>query len=147
MKRHRAKKWVLQNLGFTLIEFLIAMTVLFLGLGMGIAALNYLNQSNETSYQEVVALQDAHRVIEQMRQQSNVGTFPGNVTTTFPDAQNVNGFNNLNSEQVSVNYVNTGTDPLDVTVTVTWVNKSTTVGETVNNRTMTTQLTTLITQR
>jgi hypothetical protein len=89
--------------------------------------------------ERILALQDAHRVIELMRSASSVGNFPGNVTNAYPDAAPVSGFDTLTNEQITVDYADTEEDPLDVTVDVTWSELGT--------RDATAQLRTLITQR
>lgn len=129
--------------GFTLLEFLIASVILFVALGLAIGAGSSLYNANELAYQVVTATEDAHRAIEQMRQQSTVGSFPANVVNQFPAGQPIPGFVSLNGETVIPTYVNTTADPLNVTVTVTW-NSVTQNG---NSRVVTRQLTTLITQR
>lgn len=135
------------NRGFTLIELLIAALVLFVALGMVIGATSNMSQSNELAYQEVIALQDAHRVIEQMRAQAANGTFPANVTGAFPQNQALVGFNSLAGEQVVVSYANTTANPLNITVTVTWNAVTKAFGGTTSTRTMTRQLSTLLTKR
>lgn len=77
-------KKYLSNKGFTLLEFLIAAGVLFLALGLAIQAGIYIRNSNELSNEIVTAMEDAHRAIERMRQQSTLGNFPGNVVSLFP---------------------------------------------------------------
>ncbi len=139
----KQKSHILNSKGFSLLEFFISAIVLFVALSLSISAVNYISQTNEMSYEEIVALQDAHRAIEQVRQQSAIGLFPENVINTFPDNQAIAGFNNLPGEQVTINYVSTTENPLNLTISVTW-NSTTKNG---NNRTMTTQLTTLVTQR
>ena len=68
----------------------------------------------------MVATQDAHRVLELMRNTSATGNFPGNVTNAYPPGGNIAGFNSLDGEQVAVTYADPTTDPLDITVTTSW---------------------------
>lgn len=133
--------------GFTLIEFMISAVILFVALGLAIGATTNLQQANEYAYQVVIATQDAQRVIEDMRRVSKTGNFPGNVTAQFPQNQAVAGYNNLDGERVVVSYVNTGINPLSVTVTVTWNSVTQTSGGGTATRVMTRQLSTLMTQR
>ncbi|MBI4971570.1 MAG: type II secretion system protein [Candidatus Omnitrophica bacterium] len=135
------------NKGFTLLEFLIAAVILFVALGLAIAAATNMYNSNELAYQVVTATEDAHRAIEQMRDQSTTGTFPSNVVTQFPAGQPIAGFNTLPGEQVIPTYVNTTSDPLSVTITVTWNSVVKTVGVGVGTRVMSRQLSTLLTKR
>ena len=129
--------------GFTLLELLIAAVILFVALGLAIGASSNLFQSNELSYQVVIATEDAHRVLEQMRKEAANGSFPSNVVTKFPQNQAVAGFTSLNGEQVTVAYVSTTSNPLNVTVTVTWNAVTKTTGTRVVSR----QLNTLMTKR
>ncbi len=125
--------------GFTLIELLVALVVIVVGL-LGILLANiFVQSSSEAAYQRMVAMQDAHRVIELMRNASSTGNFPINVTAAFPSGGAVAGFNNLTNEQVAVAYANAASDPLDITVTTTWREHG--------RRNSTAQLRTLMTQR
>jgi hypothetical protein len=56
-----------------------------------------------------------------MRNVAATGVFPGNVVAAFPNNAAVVGFGNLINETLVVNYAAVGADPLDVTVTVTWL--------------------------
>ena len=125
--------------GFTLIEVMISMVVVVLVL-LGFMGANLsIQQVSEAANQRAIALQDANQVIEQMRNLALNGTFPGNVTAVYPNGGAVAGFTSLTNEQVTVSYVNATTDPLNVTVTVSWQENGV--------RTVNTALRTLITQR
>lgn len=107
--------------GFTLIELMIALLVATLVI-VGYIGTNIVIQRHaEEIHERTIATQDANRTIEQMRNMSRNGTFPANVVNSFPDDTAVTGFNNLTDEEVTVSYVSTTADPLDVTVTVTWL--------------------------
>lgn len=107
--------------GFTLIELMIALLVLTLAI-VGYVGANVIAQRNSGEMHErTVAIQDANRVIEQMRDTSRTGTFPGNVVSLYPQAGVVAGINNLTNEQITVTYANTTANPLDATITVTWL--------------------------
>ena len=125
--------------GFTLVELMIALFITALTIAGYIASNIVLQTTSEEAHQRTVAVQDANRVIERMRNAAQSGTFPGNVTSAFPQNGTVTGFNNLDSEQVTVTYVNTTANPLDVTVSVTW--------RSYNRRALSTVLRALITQR
>ena len=125
--------------GFTLLELMIAMFVLTVGL-LGILLSNTASKNTSIRMNErILALQDAHRVIELMRSTSSVGNFPGNVTNAYPNGAPVLGFNTLTDEAITVDYTDIEEDPLDVTVNVTWSE--------LGARDAATQLRTLITQR
>ncbi len=122
--------------GFTLIELIISLSIIVPVL-LGVIGLNvYVFRMNETSRRAVVAVQDAHTVIERIRNASE--TSLAQVTTTYPSGQAVGGFSNLPSEQVTVAYPNASADPLAITVTVSWQDRQ---------GTMTRSLTTQVTQR
>jgi len=104
--------------GFTMLELVIASAVLL------IAVLGLLSvyQSpfvlNELTRDTTTAVQDASKVIEQMR----VTAFASVQTTNWDTWAQNNGAKNLPSETLSIAY--TGTDPLEFTVTVQWTRRS-----------------------
>ncbi len=122
--------------GFTLVELLLALMVTVPALLTLMGLIAYNTRVAETSRGIMAAMQDAHTVIERMRDVSEQGL--DQVTTTYPDGEAVAGFASLPNEQIIVDYTDTGVDPLAVTVTVTWRDR---------NRLMTRALTTQITQR
>lgn len=125
--------------GFTLVELLISILLIAVGLLGMVLANTYIQKTSETAYERMVATQDAHRVIEMIRNVSQTGNFPSNVTGAFPSGAAVPGFSNLSGEAVVVTYANPAADPLDLTVTTTWREQGL--------RTTSTQLRTLMTQR
>ncbi len=125
--------------GFTFVELMIALFIVALVITGYIGANVVIQRNSEEAFERTAATQDAHRVIERMRNTAQTGTFPGNVTAAFPQGDAVAGFANLTGEQVTVAYVSTTADPLDATVTVAWTSGT--------QRAMTTALRTLITQR
>ncbi len=126
-----------QKRGLTLVEIMVVLLLLggiiagFLSVnGAGLALLEQLSNS-------VVAVNDARSVLESMR---NIDPFDiANLTSIYPDGGTVAGFSNLNQETIRVDYLNVAADPIQVTITVTWLGKG--------NRTFTEQLTTLLTAR
>lgn len=106
--------------GFTLIELMIAMAVIVLALVGYIGANSAIQRSGEAAFERSVAIQDANRVLEQMRSAAALGEFPQSVLDAFPNGGTVAGFTSLSGQQVRVNYIDTAADPLDATVTVTW---------------------------
>lgn len=118
--------------GFTLVELMIALVVITLVIGGYIGA-NIMAQRNaEEMHERTIALQDANRAIEQMRDASRVDPYLDNVTATFPDGGTLpkvasgsltdgEVFNSLPDEEVTVSYASTTANPLDATVTVTWL--------------------------
>jgi len=126
--------------GFTLIELLVSVIILGIAFLSMIFANTYIQRRNEASYEQMIAIQDAHHVIERIRDASVTGAFPGNVTAAFPEGVAVPGFNNLSNEQITVNYNGApAADPLNITITTQW--------NELGNRARTIQLRTLMTQR
>lgn len=107
--------------GFTLIEVMITMVVMAAALLAILTANAMVSQTSEGAYQRLVAIQDANQVIERMRNTAATGTFPGNVTAVYPNGGTVAGFTSLTNETVTVAYASTVTNPLDVTVTVSYL--------------------------
>jgi prepilin-type N-terminal cleavage/methylation domain-containing protein len=125
--------------GFTLIEVMIATAVMVVALFGVLAASTMMSQRAQESFERSVAIQDAHRVVEQMRNTAQTGTFPANVVAAYPNNTDVAGFANLTNQTVRVTYVSTTANPLDTTVTVTWTLRGV--------RTTTETIRTMITQR
>jgi type II secretory pathway pseudopilin PulG len=88
---------------------------------VGFVGANIMAQrNNEEMHERTLAIQDANRAIEQMRNASRDTAFPANVVTAYPNNSTLTGFDNLTDEMITVSYANTTANPLDVTVTVTW---------------------------
>jgi len=136
--RTKKKPLKSQN-GFTLIEIMITMAVMATALLAALTANAMISQTSEGVYQRLVAVQDANQVIERMRNTAATGTFPGNVTAVYPNGGNVAGFTSLTNETVTVTYVSAITNPLDVTVTVNYLENG--------RRAANTALRSLVTQR
>jgi prepilin-type N-terminal cleavage/methylation domain-containing protein len=138
--------------GFTLIELMIALLVLALVI-VGYAGANITAQRNsEEMHERTIAIQDASRLIEQMRSDSrNAASFPDDlVTPDYPENTPITRhneatdqedpvFNNLPNELTTVAYDDPGGNPLDATVTITWTSYT--------GRTHTEAVRTYITQR
>lgn len=125
--------------GFTLIEVVITVGVVGFALVSYLGANYAIEKASEGAYQKSVAVQDAQQVIEHMRSLAQTGTFPGNVTATYPNNATLLTYTNLNGESINISYANATADPLDVTVTVTYNQNST--------RAISNSIRTLITQR
>lgn len=109
--------------GFTLIELLITVFIGIVILSVYLTSNITLQQTTEEAFERVVAAQDAQQVIERIRNAAKTGAFPANVTgsATYANSATFPEFDNLNQEQVQVRYANPAADPLDATVSVTWV--------------------------
>ena len=124
---------------FTLIELMITLGVM-VGVLLSILTANAaMAQTSEGIYERLFAIQDANQVIERMRQTAVTGIFPGNVTAVYPNGGTVGGFTSVTNETVTVAYVSTASNPLDVTVTVNYLENG--------RRATSTALRSLITQR
>jgi prepilin-type N-terminal cleavage/methylation domain-containing protein len=107
--------------GFTFVELMIALVVVTLVIGGYIGANVKAQQSAEAMHERTLAIQDANRVIELMRNVSRTGTFPGNVVSAYPDGSTSAGVAGLTNEVITVSYNgDSSANPLDVTITVTW---------------------------
>ena len=122
--------------GFSLIEVMIAFAI-FIPVFLAVILVNiHTIRSTSSSQMVVTALQDAHTVIERIRNVSDQGV--PQVVVSFPNGAAIPGFQNLVGEQVVVTYPNANSDPLDITVTVTWQDRA---------RAMTRSLRTQVTDR
>ncbi len=129
----------IQSRGFTIVEVIIALFVAALVISGYVGANLIIQKNSQEAFERTVAVQDAYRVIEQMRTASQTGSFPTNVTTAFPQNGLVTGFTSLPEEQVLVHYDNPTDDLLYVLITVSW--------ESNTEKTLTASLRTLIGQR
>jgi len=133
------RKFSAKRSGFTMIELMVSIIVVGFALLAVLLANTAIQQASERARERMIATQDAHRVVELIRNASVNGNFPANVVTAFPNGGAVAGFNNLTNEQVVASYSNTAVDPLDITVTTTWLEQG--------RRNALVQLRTLMTQR
>jgi prepilin-type N-terminal cleavage/methylation domain-containing protein len=116
-----AKKFRKES-GFTMIELMVALLVLST-VFVGYISANIIAQRNtETLNERTVAIQDANRVIEQMRTiATSPGDFPDNVTDAYPNNTTPVQLNNLTNEVATVSYADPNSNPLITTITVTWL--------------------------
>ena len=138
MKTRRSRKETGRE-EFTLLELMIALILVGMGLGGMLMANTYVQKTSEAAHERMVATQDAHRVIELMRNTSATGTFPNNVLVAYPAGGSVPGFTNLSGENVVVTYPAIGNDLLDILVTTNWLE--------LGRRNTSAQLRTLMTKR
>jgi len=106
--------------GFTFVELMIALVVITLVIAGYVGANMKAQQNTEAMHERTLAIQDANRAIEQMRNSSRTGTFPANVVADYPNGGTPEGFSSLADEVVTVSYESPAANPLDVTITVTW---------------------------
>jgi len=139
-----AKSTMNHHRGFTLVEVMITVAVVSLALFGLLAANTAIQRSNRTSFDRTVALQHANQILERIRDSANTST--NNAVTTYPHGAVIpvpNYTTNVNEQligqQVVVTYVDTTTNPLDVTVTVNWQDQGT--------RAVSTSLRSFVTQR
>ena len=122
-----------------MIELMVSIIVIGFALLAVLLANTAIQQASERARERMIATQDAHRVVELIRNASVNGNFPANAVTAFPNGGAVAGFSNLTNEQVVASYANTAADPLNITVTTTWLE--------LGRRNVSVQLRTLMTQR
>lgn len=134
-----SKKDTRTQCGFTIIEIMVALLITTLVIVGYVGTNIYAQKNSEEMHERTLAIQDANWAIEEMRNVSRTGTFPGNVIANFPDDATIPGFSSLNSEVVVASYENTSANPLNVTITVTWLSYG--------GRQQSTTLRTYITQR
>lgn len=109
--------------GFTLTELVIAAAVMVIAiLSMMQSSFSVMNVS-QASYQKSVAMQDANTLLENMRDLAATGTFPANVTGTYANNSTVS-YSNLPSETATITYASSTANPLDVRVTVSYLENS-----------------------
>ncbi len=122
--------------GFTLVEVIVVCLILTVVLVGFLGVFNLSLSLNETSINSVIAVNDACSVLERIK---NIDPFDSAVlVAAYPDGGFVAGYNNLPQETVQVNYANLAADPIHVSVTVNWQEKSRLLSESV---------VTLVTQR
>jgi prepilin-type N-terminal cleavage/methylation domain-containing protein len=114
------KECIKSQFGFTIIELMIALLVLTVMIAAFVGANGAAQRTAEEMNQRTVAIQDANRVIEQMRDSSKTGTFPANVVAAYPQDGDAAGISSLLDEVITVTYADTTANPLVATVTVTW---------------------------
>ena len=162
MQTNAKKRKVIGQAGFTFIELMIAMGIASLSTLFFISTQTIVHQNSETAYQQKLAIQDAHRLVEDMRYWAKSGTFPANVTAYFTSTFRSTTINSTYcsmdttgsaSESMVVYYSDNGgtsfsaltsasaptANPMLIKVTVSWSGY--------NRRTMTQDLATYITQR
>lgn len=109
--------------GFTFIEVLYASAILVVALLAILGANTYIRRANQATYERTVATQEAHSVLEQMRDMANLlqpNTFPRNVTNTWQGRPTQIGNAYLPNGSYTVAFIDPNADPLDAIVTVTW---------------------------
>ena len=125
-----------QKRGFTLMEVVLALAILIPAVFAIIGANHYMIRMSESSRRITTALQDAHTLIERIRNTSEQGL--NQVTAAYPSGGAVAGFLNLPGEQITVTYPSASADPLAITVMVNWTDQG---------RAMSRSLSTQVTQR
>lgn len=127
------KKPVRSRTGFTLIELMIALFIISVVIVSYVGANITAQRNSEEMHERTIAIQDANRAIEQIRDIAKPDTtFPDNVVAQYPNntilpkvktggLTDEEIFNNLTDEEVKVSYESATTaNPLEIKVTVTW---------------------------
>ncbi len=104
--------------GFTLVELMVAMAIFSMVLGATAQALVSYYAALDTQDQRNTATRHCTTVLSQMREaRAAAATFPGGITTLWPNTGVVAGVSSLPGEVVQVTYKSATADPLEVTVT------------------------------
>lgn len=120
-----------QKSGFTLIEILLAITLITIVIAAVGASFQYAASLSSFAQNKITAANDAERTMEEVRRVANASGLTGSNSasdstywTTWLSGQTFSG---LPSQSVSVTFpAGTGTDPLQVLVTINWSEKGTT---------------------
>ncbi len=127
------------NKGFTLLELAISMSVMVVAVLAMVGLFITYSALIETSKNTAAALSEAQAVVEALR---NTEPFTAaGVSANYPqgvDLASVFNFNKLKNESIFITYGSLSADPLQVTVTVSWQDRT---------RSRSESLTTLMTQR
>ncbi|MFH1777912.1 MAG: prepilin-type N-terminal cleavage/methylation domain-containing protein [Candidatus Omnitrophota bacterium] len=107
------------NNAFTLIELMIACTIMIITIVGIFGVYQNCGVLNESARNLTVAINDARIVLERMKTlvESSLSNVTGQDWTVWAAS---NGCNTLNSEQINVSYNSITSDPIQVTLTVTW---------------------------
>lgn len=133
--------------GFTLVELMIAATIIIVALATLLATYFVSFDANEMARYRIQASNDAKAVLEQMRNVVQVGNLSDVTSQNWTNwslqniIQNQNHpmVGDANSETITVSYADASADPLEVTVRVNWTVK--------NGRPQSLMLVTLMTKR
>ncbi|MDZ4860880.1 MAG: prepilin-type N-terminal cleavage/methylation domain-containing protein [Candidatus Hydrogenedentes bacterium] len=117
--RKRAKE---NTSGFTLVELVVAMAMFTVVLGATAQALVSYYAALDLQNQRHSALRNCTAVISQMRDARDAGgdDFPAAITAGWPNAAEIAGAGTLPQETITVSYVDTNANPLEVRVQSTW---------------------------
>lgn len=133
------KKIMRNSDGFSLVEVLASMGILSLLIVGFVGSTTTIQSSTNAAYERSVSTQHANHVAELMRDAALSGTFPSNVTGSYPHNGTVSGLTSLSGETITVSYADVTADPLDATITVSYMENGA--------RTVSHSIRTLITQR
>ncbi|MFA6240000.1 MAG: prepilin-type N-terminal cleavage/methylation domain-containing protein [Candidatus Hydrogenedentales bacterium] len=109
--------------GVTLLELTIAMALFVIVMGATAQSLISYYVALDMQNQRHTAVRDCASILSNMRdvRTANPTNFPDAVTALWPDGVQVPNAGTLTQEVVTVDYVDPNTNPLEVTVTSTWV--------------------------
>ena len=106
--------------GLTLAELLIAVFVLSIGILSALMFFTSAMLATETARDTMVATTHAEYTLEEMKTRSSLANITGTNWVSWASSSSIN---TLPSETVTVTFVNSSADPLDITVTVGWNKK------------------------
>lgn len=110
--------------GFTLIEIAITTLILAVAFISLMLALTYGMVLLESSRNMTQAGVDARALIEEMRRTCTSGGLAQVTATNWTTWGSTNGLTALDNEAIAVSYVDAAADPLEVTITVSWTERS-----------------------
>ena len=114
----RMKEWT--NKGFSLIETTIGIALFAIALLGMLMLMNYSLAFGQSSNSREKAINDARRILEQIRTKANNN---GLSSVTGTSQATWNSFLSGGLPQESASVTSSGTDPLTVTVSVSWQEK------------------------
>lgn len=140
-KQMRATVGTASTAGMTLLEIMIAATIFMVVLGGVAQILISFYASQHMQSQRVAVAENARSVFTEMRlhRDKHPDDFPGAITTQWPNGAIIPGAGTQTNERIRVDYVDAAANPLEVTLTSTWVD--------LHNRTATMTVSTVLTDR
>ncbi len=112
---------VKRKIGFSLAELLMAVFILSIGIVSSLFFFTSALISSEFARDMTEATTHTEHVLEEMKTRSSLSNITGTNWSSWASGQNVF---TLPSETLTVAYVNSSADPLDVQATTSWTKKN-----------------------
>ncbi|MBX7258320.1 MAG: prepilin-type N-terminal cleavage/methylation domain-containing protein [Candidatus Hydrogenedentes bacterium] len=109
--------------GVTLLELTIAIALFAIVMGATATSLVSYYVALDMQNQRHSAIKDCATILSNMRdvRNTNPDDFPDAITAVWPDGTTIPNAGTLPQETITVDYVNPNANPLEVTITCTWV--------------------------